>query len=183
VLRRSAAALSLRTQLILGALHLMCFHKDRLIRIEADAMLETCISFGQIAVLRSYRAGFTFGWVKVHTALQACAYPGRIGASCRVKRTSTSVKSGPTQRSRRALAQAKSGPRTASSGLHLRSNQDRRNAPGVHLLGPNRGLYAASSGLPLRSNQDRRSAPGMRLLGLNRGLYAASSGLFLRSRR
>jgi hypothetical protein len=140
VLRRSAAALFLRMQLIPDALPLMCFHKDRLIRNRADATPETCISFGQTATLRSHRAGFTFGWVRVDTTLQVCIYPGQIGASCRVKRTSSSVKSGPTQRSRHALTQAKSGPRTASSGLHLRSNQDRRNAPGVCFLRPNRGL-------------------------------------------
>jgi hypothetical protein len=72
--------------------------------------------------------------------LQAYAYSGQIGASCRVKRTSSSVKSGPTRRSRRTLTQAKSGPRAASSGLHLRSNQDRHDAPGVRLLRPNQGL-------------------------------------------
>jgi hypothetical protein len=199
VLRRSAAALSLRTQLIPDALPLMCFHKDQLIRIRADATLETCISFGQIVVLTSHRAGslsarlgstrrsrraftqaksgpraassglhlrsnldrrgapgvrllkpdrglvprqadFIFGQIRTDAMLQACAYSGQIGASYRVKRTSSSVKSGPMQRSKRALTQAKLGPRTASSGLHLRSNQDRCNAPGVHLLRPNRGL-------------------------------------------
>jgi hypothetical protein len=31
-------------------------------------------------------------------------------------------------------------PRAAPSGLHIRSNQDRRDAPGVRLLRPNRGL-------------------------------------------
>jgi hypothetical protein len=61
-------------------------------------------------------------------------------ALCRVKRTSSSVTSGPTRRSRRALTQARSRPRAASSGLHLRSNQDRRSALGVRLLRPNRGL-------------------------------------------
>jgi hypothetical protein len=72
--------------------------------------------------------------------LQACVYSGRIVASRRVKRAFSSVKSGPTQRSRRAFAPAESWPRAASSGLFLRSNQDRRNAPGVRLLRPNRGL-------------------------------------------
>jgi hypothetical protein len=49
-------------------------------------------------------------------------------------------KSRPKRRPGRAPAQAKSGARTASSGLSLRSNQDRRIAPGVRLLRPNRGL-------------------------------------------
>jgi hypothetical protein len=131
--------------------------------------------------------------------LQACAYSGQIGALCHVKRTSPSVKSGPTRRSKRALTQAKLWPRAASSGLHLWSNQDRRHALGVHLLKPNRGLVprqadfifgqikptprsrraltqakswprAASSGLHLWSNQDRRHAPSVRLLRTNRGL-------------
>jgi hypothetical protein len=60
-LSRSAAALSLRTQLIPNALSLMCFHKDQLIRIRTDATLKTCIFFGRIAALRPHRAGFTFG--------------------------------------------------------------------------------------------------------------------------
>jgi hypothetical protein len=38
------------------------------------------------------------------------------------------------------LTQAKLGPRAASSGLPLRSSQDRRDAPGVRLPRPNRGL-------------------------------------------
>jgi hypothetical protein len=50
------------------------------------------------------------------------------------------VKSGPSRRSRRALTLAKSRPRAASSGLHLGSNRDRRDAPGVRLVRPNRGL-------------------------------------------
>jgi hypothetical protein len=58
----------------------------------------------------------------------------------RTKRTSSSVKSGPTPCSKHALTQAKLGPYAASSGLHLRSNRDRRHIPGVHLLRPNRGL-------------------------------------------
>jgi hypothetical protein len=86
------------------------------------------------------QADLIFGQIRTDATLQVCAYSGQIGASYRVKRTSSSVKSGPTRHSRRALTQAKSGPRTASSGLHLRSNQDRRDAPGVRLLRPNQGL-------------------------------------------
>jgi hypothetical protein len=50
------------------------------------------------------------------------------------------VESGSTHRSRRALTPAQSWPGSASSGLYLRSNRDRRNAPSVRLLRPNRGL-------------------------------------------
>jgi hypothetical protein len=72
--------------------------------------------------------------------------PGRApaqaksGGSYRMKRAFPSVKSGPTHRSRRALTPAESWPCAASSGLFLRSNQDRRIVPGVRLLRPNRGL-------------------------------------------
>jgi hypothetical protein len=179
--------------------HLMCFHKDQIVRIGTDAMLKACVSLGQIVALEPHQAGFTFGQVETDAA------PSR------------------------ALTQAKSGPYAASSGLHLRSNRDRRHAPGVRLLRPNRGLtphqadfiigqigtdatlqacaysgqigalrrikrtsssvksgpaprsrraltqaklgpYAASSGLHLRSNRDRHHAPGVRLLRPNRGL-------------
>jgi hypothetical protein len=85
-------------------------------------------------------AGFLFGQIRTDASLQACAYSGRIVASFRVKRSFSSVKSGPTHRSRHALTPAESWPRSASSGLSLRSNQDRRIAPGVRLLRPNRGL-------------------------------------------
>jgi hypothetical protein len=90
--------------------------------------------------LAPHQADSLFGQIRTDATLQACAYPAQIGASCCVKRSSSSVKSGPTRHSRRTLTQAKSGPRAASSGLHLRSNQDRRDAPGVRLLRPNRGL-------------------------------------------
>jgi hypothetical protein len=102
--------------------------------------LEACVFLGQIVVLRPHQAGFFFGQIVTDAALQACAYSGQIGALCRIKRTSSSVKSRPTRRSRRALTQAKSGPYAASSGLHLRSNRDRRHALGVRLLRRNRGL-------------------------------------------
>jgi hypothetical protein len=67
-----------------------------------------------------HQADFIFGQIRTDATLQAYAYSGQIGALCRIKRTSSSVKSGPTPRSRRALTQAKSGPYAASSGLHLR---------------------------------------------------------------
>jgi hypothetical protein len=73
-------------------------------------MLKACVSLGQIVALEPHQAGFTFGQVETDAA------PSR------------------------ALTQAKSGPYAASSGLHLRSNRDRRHAPGVRLLRPNRGL-------------------------------------------
>jgi hypothetical protein len=52
---------------------------------------------------------------RTDATLQACAYSGQIVALHPIKRTSSSVKSGPTPRSRRALTQAKSGlmPRQA----------------------------------------------------------------------
>jgi hypothetical protein len=71
---------------------------------------------------------------------RACACSSQIGGSYHVKRAFPSVKSGPTHRSRRAFTPAESWPCAASSGLFLRSNQDRRIAPGVRLLWPNRGL-------------------------------------------
>jgi hypothetical protein len=119
---------------------LMCFHKDQIVRIGTDAMLEACVFTGQVVALRPHQAGFTFGQI-VTDAVPPCA-----------------------------LTQARSGPYAASSGLHLRSNRDRRHAPGVRLLRPNRGLHAASSGLHLRSNRDGRHAPGVHLLRPNRGL-------------
>jgi hypothetical protein len=77
------------------------------------------------------RAVFLFGQIETDASLQACADSGRIVASLRVKRFSSSVKSRPTHRSRRALTPAESWPRSASSGFSLRSNRDRRIAPGV----------------------------------------------------
>jgi hypothetical protein len=56
------------------------------------------------------QADFIFGQIRTDVTLQACAYSGQIGASCRV------------------------------GGLHLWSNQDRHDAPGVRLLRPNWGL-------------------------------------------
>jgi hypothetical protein len=91
-------------------------------------------------------AGFSFGQISTDAALRACVYSGRIVASCRVKRAFPSVKSGPTQRSERAFTPAESWPRAASSGLFLRSNQDRRSAPGVRLLRLNRGLVPRQAG-------------------------------------
>jgi hypothetical protein len=85
-------------------------------------------------------AGFPFGQIRTDASLQACVYSGRIVALWRVKRSFPSVKSGPTHRSRRAFTPAESWPRSASSGFSLRSNQDRRIAPGVRLLRPSRGL-------------------------------------------
>jgi hypothetical protein len=89
---------------------------------------------------RAASNGLFFGQIRTDAALQACVCSGRIVASCRVKRSFPSVKSGPTQRSRRAFTPAELWPRAASSGLFLPSNQDRRSAPGVRLLRPNRGL-------------------------------------------
>jgi hypothetical protein len=87
-----------------------------------------------------HQADLIFGQIGTDATLQACAHSGRIVALRRVKRTSSSVKSGPTPHSRRALTKAKSGPYAASSGLHLRSKRDRHHAPVVRLLRPSRGL-------------------------------------------
>jgi hypothetical protein len=57
------------------------------------------------------QAVFLFGQIRTDASLQACAYSGRIVASLRVKRFSSSVKSGPTHRSRCALTPAESWPR------------------------------------------------------------------------
>jgi hypothetical protein len=132
---------------------LMCFHKDQIVRIGIDTMLQACVYSGQIVALRPHPTGFTFGQIGTDAAppacvysgqigvstphqadfafgqigtdatLQACAYLGQIGALRRIKRASPLVRSGPTQRPRRALTQAKSGPYAASSGLHLRSRR------------------------------------------------------------
>jgi hypothetical protein len=129
------------------------FHKDQIVRIGTDAMLQACVFSDQIVALGTHPAGFTFGQIGTDAApppcvysgqigastphqadftfgrigtdvtLQACAYSGQIGALRRIKRASPSVKSGPTPRSRRALTQAKSGPYAASSGLHLQSRR------------------------------------------------------------
>jgi hypothetical protein len=95
---------------------------------------------GRIMAFAPHQAGFSFGRIGTDAALQARVYSGRIVASRRVKRASSSVKSGLTRRSRRAFTQVESWPRAASSGLPPRSNRDRRDAPGVRLLRPNRGL-------------------------------------------
>jgi hypothetical protein len=86
------------------------------------------------------QAVFLFGQIETDASLQACAYSSRIVTPLRVKRFFSSVKSRPTHRSRRALTPAKLWPRSASSGFSLRSNRDRRIAPGVRLLRPDRGL-------------------------------------------
>jgi hypothetical protein len=161
---------------------LMCFHKDQVVQTGTDAMLEACISLGQIMALRPHQACFTFGEVETDAA------PSR------------------------PLTQAKSGPYAASSGLHFRSNRDRRHAPGVRLLRPNRGLTphqadfifgqigtdatlqacAYSSRIVAlrrikRTSSSVRSGPTPRsrcaLTQAKSGPYAASSGLHLRSRR
>jgi hypothetical protein len=105
-----------------------------------------------------------------------------------------------------------SGPYAAPSGLHLRSNRDRRHAPGVCLLRPNRGLVPHQAGLTFgqigtdatlqacaysgqigalcrikRASPSVESGPTPRsrraLTQAESGTCAASSGLHLRSRR
>jgi hypothetical protein len=53
--------------------------------------------------LLPHQADFIFGQIRTDATLQACTYLGQIGAFRRIKRTSSSVKSGPTPHSRRAL--------------------------------------------------------------------------------
>jgi hypothetical protein len=79
-------------------------------RVVTDATLLACVYSGQIGAFTPHQAGFTFGRVVTDTTLLACVYSGQIVAL-----------------------------RTASSGLHLRSCRDRRNALGVRLLRPNHG--------------------------------------------
>jgi hypothetical protein len=86
------------------------------------------------------QAVFLFGQLETDASLQACAYFGRIVALPRVKQFLSSVNSRPTHRSTRALTSAESWPYPASSGFYLRSTRDRRIAPRVRLLRPNRGL-------------------------------------------
>jgi hypothetical protein len=90
---------------------------------------------------RSASSGFFFffGQCETDASLQACAYFGRIVALPRVKQFFSSVNSRPTHRSTRALTSAESWPCPASSGFSLQSTRDRRIAPGVRLLWPNRG--------------------------------------------
>jgi hypothetical protein len=118
----------------------MCFQNDQIVRIGTDAMLKACVFLGQIVALHAASSGLHLRSNRDRHSALTCAYSGQIGALRRIKRTSSSVKSGLTPRSRRALTQAKSGPYAASSRLHLRSNRDRRHASGVRLLRPNRGL-------------------------------------------
>jgi hypothetical protein len=60
---------------------LMCFHKDQIVHIGTDAMLQACVFSGRIVAFRSHQAGFTFGQIGTDATLQACAYSGQIGAS------------------------------------------------------------------------------------------------------
>jgi hypothetical protein len=159
-----------------------------------------------------HREAFNFGQVEAEATPRACACSGQIGASYRVKRAFPSVKSGLTQRSGRAFTPADSWPRAASSGLFLRSNQDRRSAPAVRLLWPTRGLVPRQavfsfgqirtdtalqacvySGQLVASCRVKRSFPSVKSGPTQRSRRAfapaeswpraASSGLFLRSRR
>jgi hypothetical protein len=158
------------------------------------------------------REAFNFGQVEAEATPRACACSGQIGASYRVKRAFPSVKSGPTQSSGCAFTPAESWPRATSSGLLLRSNQERRSAPGVRLLRPNRGLVSRQavfsfgqirtdaalhacvcSGRIVASCRIKRSFPLVKSGPTQRSRRAfapaeswpraASSGLFLRSRR
>jgi hypothetical protein len=117
-------------------------------QVEAEATPWACACSSQIGGLVPHEAGFPFGQIRTDASLQACAYSGRIVALCRVKRSFSSVKSRSTHRSRRAFTPTESWPRSASSGLFLRSNQDRRITPGVRLLRPNRGLAPRHAAFP-----------------------------------
>jgi hypothetical protein len=158
------------------------------------------------------REVFNFRQVDAEATPRACACLGQLGGSYRVKRAFPSVKPGLTQRSGRAFTPAQSWPRTASGGLFLRSNQDRRNAPGVRLLRPDRGLVprqavfsfgqirtdatlqaCVCSGRIVASCRVKRSFPSVKSGPAQRSRRAfapveswpraTSSGLFLRTRR
>jgi hypothetical protein len=116
MLRRSGTVLPLWAQLASNPLSSKCFRKNSLARVKNIITSRTHVFFDHIAI------------------------------SCYAERLLTLVKSRTKRRPGRALAQAKSGPRAASSGLFLRSNQDRRSAPGVRLLRPNRGLAPRQTG-------------------------------------
>jgi hypothetical protein len=138
-------------------------------RIRTEALFQVCAYFGRVAACSALSALFLwtnryrrialgvrllrpsrglaprqavclFGQIETDASLQVCAYSVPIVALPRVKRFVSSVESRPTHRSRRALTPAQSWPCPASSGLSLRSNRDRRIAPGMRLLRPNRGL-------------------------------------------
>jgi hypothetical protein len=149
---------------------LMCFHEDQIVRIGTDAMLEACVFLGQIVALRPHQAGFTFGQIRTDAAPSRALTQAKSGPLRRIKWTSSSVKLGPTPCSRRALTQAKSGPlrriKQTSSSVKSGPTPGYRRA----LTQAKSGPYAASSGLHVRSNRDRRHAPGVRLLRPNRGL-------------
>jgi hypothetical protein len=69
-----------------------------------------------------------------------CAFAqAKSGPLRRIKRTSSSVMSRPMQRHQRAFIRPNRGHYAASSRRHLQSCRDRRNAPDVRLLRPNRG--------------------------------------------
>jgi hypothetical protein len=92
------------------------------------------------------QAVFHFGQLEIDASLHACAYFSLIVALPRVKRFFSSVNSRLTHRSKRALTSAESWPCPASSGFSLRSTRDRRIAPGVRLLRPNRGPAPRQAG-------------------------------------
>jgi hypothetical protein len=147
------------------------------------------------------------------TARSRRAFPlAKSRRLCRIERASLSARLGSTRRSRRALTEAKSVPRAAPSGFHLWSNQDRRDAPGVRLLRPNRGLVPRQADFLFgqirtdvtlqacaysgqirascrvkRASSSVKSGPTRRsrraLTQAKSGPRAASSGLPLRSRR
>jgi hypothetical protein len=111
-------------------------------------LLDVYVYFGRVAALfctkcfvvsLRVKRFFSFGQRETDASLQACAYFGRIVALPRVRRFFSSVNSRPSHRSRRALTSAESWPCPASSGFSLLSTRDRRIAPGVRLLRPNRG--------------------------------------------
>jgi hypothetical protein len=92
-------------------------------------------------------SGFLFGQLKTDATLQACAYFGRIMALPRFER------------------------------FFLRSTRDRRNAPGVRLLRPNRGpspLRAVFSSVNSRPTQRSRRAR----TSAESWPFPASSGFF-----
>jgi hypothetical protein len=90
-----------------------------------------CFHPGQIGALAPRQADFIFGHIVTTRCPWRAFTQAKLGPLRRVKRTSSSVISGPTQHPRRALTQAKSGPlrrvkRTSSSVISGPMQRPRR---------------------------------------------------------
>jgi hypothetical protein len=115
-------------------------------------LLEVYVYFGRVAALFCTK----------------CAYFGRIVAPPRVKRFFSSVNSRPTHRYRRALTSAESWPCSASSGFLFGQLETDASLQACAYFGRIVALLRVKR-FSLRSTRDRRIAPGVRLLRPNRG--------------